>query len=61
MPPSSRRQTGRRRLYKVVVNKDGVKMEPADDLKGLGNYATVDKVKAAVRREGRLHFHRPGR
>jgi aldehyde:ferredoxin oxidoreductase len=33
-------------LFKVVINKDGVKVEPADDLKGLGNYATVEKLAA---------------
>ena len=31
-------------LYKIVINKDKVKIEPADDLKGLGNYATVEKL-----------------
>jgi aldehyde:ferredoxin oxidoreductase len=33
-------------LYKVVINKDGVKLESAEDLKGLGNYATVEKLSA---------------
>lgn len=33
-------------LFKIVINKDGVKVEPADDLKGLGNYATVEKLSA---------------
>ena len=33
-------------LYKVFINKDGVKVESAEDLKGLGNYATVDKLAA---------------
>ncbi|MBC2710332.1 MAG: aldehyde ferredoxin oxidoreductase [Desulfosarcina sp.] len=33
-------------LYKVFINKDGVKLEPAGDLKGLGNYATVEKLSA---------------
>ena len=28
-------------LYRLVVNTDGVKIEPADDLAGLGNYDTV--------------------
>jgi aldehyde:ferredoxin oxidoreductase len=28
--------------YKVYINKDGVKVESAADLKGLGNYATVE-------------------
>jgi aldehyde:ferredoxin oxidoreductase len=31
-------------LYKVIINKDGVKVESAGDLKGLGNYATVEKL-----------------
>jgi aldehyde:ferredoxin oxidoreductase len=30
-----------RRLYRLVVNKEGVKIEPADDLAGRGNYETV--------------------
>ena len=34
------------RLYKVFINSDGVTIEPADDLKGLGNYATVEKLAA---------------
>jgi aldehyde:ferredoxin oxidoreductase len=33
-------------LFKVMINKDGVKIESADALKGLGNYDVVDKVKA---------------
>jgi len=33
-------------LYKVFINKDGVKVESAADLKGLGNYATVEKLAA---------------
>jgi len=33
-------------LYKVIINSAGVTVEPADDLKGLGNYATVDKLGA---------------
>ncbi len=33
-------------LYKVFINKDGVSIESADDLKGLGNYATVEKLAA---------------
>ncbi len=33
-------------LYKVFINKDGVKVESAADLKGLGNYATVEKLSA---------------
>jgi aldehyde:ferredoxin oxidoreductase len=31
-------------LYTVVVNKDGVTMESAAAVKGLGNYATVEKL-----------------
>ncbi len=33
------------RLYKVLINKDGVKVEPADELKGLPNYDLVEEVK----------------
>ncbi|BBO82972.1 aldehyde ferredoxin oxidoreductase [Desulfosarcina ovata subsp. sediminis] len=33
-------------LYKVFINKDGVTIESAADLKGLGNYATVEKLAA---------------
>ena len=33
-------------LYKVVVNKDGVKISAADELKMLGNYDTVAKINA---------------
>ncbi len=33
-------------FYKVFINKDGVKVESAADLKGLGNYATVEKLVA---------------
>jgi aldehyde:ferredoxin oxidoreductase len=33
-------------LYKVLINKDDVKIESAADLKGLGNYATVEKLAA---------------
>ncbi|HID75467.1 MAG TPA: aldehyde ferredoxin oxidoreductase, partial [Planctomycetaceae bacterium] len=29
------------RLFRLVVTSDGVQIEPADDLKGLGNYDTV--------------------
>ena len=32
-------------LYKVFINKDGVKITPADNLKMLGNYDTVEKIK----------------
>lgn len=34
-------------LYKVVINKDGVTISPAGDLKMLGNYDVVEKMKAA--------------
>jgi aldehyde:ferredoxin oxidoreductase len=33
-------------LYKIFINKDGVKIERADDLKGLGNYDLIEKMKA---------------
>lgn len=33
-------------LYKMVINKDGITIEPANDLKMLGNYDVVDKMKA---------------
>lgn len=33
-------------LYKIFIDKDGVKVESAAELKGLGNYATVDKLSA---------------
>ncbi len=33
-------------LFKIIINKDGVKVEKADELKLLGNYDTVDKLKA---------------
>jgi aldehyde:ferredoxin oxidoreductase len=32
------------KLYKLIINKDGVKVETADDLKLLGNYDTVEKL-----------------
>ena len=32
------------KLYKMLIDKDGVKIEPADDLKLLGNYDTVEKL-----------------
>jgi len=34
-------------LYKIVINKDGVDIQEANDLCMLGNYDTVDKMKAA--------------
>lgn len=34
-------------LYKVFINKDGIKIEPDNTLKMLGNYDLVDKMKAA--------------
>ncbi len=33
------------KIYKLLVGKDKYELTPADDLKGLGNYATVDKLK----------------
>ncbi|CAB5110000.1 Tungsten-containing aldehyde:ferredoxin oxidoreductase (EC [Olavius algarvensis associated proteobacterium Delta 3] len=33
-------------LYKIYINKDGVKVEPDNSLKMLGNYDVVDKMKA---------------
>lgn len=33
-------------IYKVVINKDGVKITPDNSLKMLGNYALVDKIRA---------------
>ncbi|MDH3883068.1 MAG: aldehyde ferredoxin oxidoreductase [Desulfobacterales bacterium] len=33
-------------LYKILINKDGVEITDAGSLKGLGNYDTVDKMKA---------------
>jgi aldehyde:ferredoxin oxidoreductase len=33
------------KLYKLFVGKDKLELSPADDLKGMGNYATVDKLK----------------
>ena len=33
-------------FYKVFINKDGIKLESAAELKGLGNYATVEKLTA---------------
>ena len=37
-------------LHKIFINKDGVKVESAADLKGLGNYATyvMDEVRGFV-------------
>ena len=40
------RQPANGALYKIMINQDGVKIDSADDLKGLGNYDVVDKVKA---------------
>jgi len=34
-----------RKLYKLVIGKDKAELSPADDLKGLGTYATVDSLK----------------
>jgi aldehyde:ferredoxin oxidoreductase len=33
-------------LYKILINKDGVDIQEANDLCMLGNYDTVDKIKA---------------
>jgi aldehyde:ferredoxin oxidoreductase len=33
-------------LYKILINKDGVDIQEANDLGMLGNYDTVDKIKA---------------
>ena len=33
------------KLYKLLVGKDKYELSGADDLKGLGNYATVDKLR----------------
>lgn len=33
------------KLYKILINKDGVKIEPADEYKMLPNYDLVDKIK----------------
>ena len=33
------------KLYTLVITKDGVKIESADGLKGLGNYAVIDVLK----------------
>jgi aldehyde:ferredoxin oxidoreductase len=35
------------KLFKLMVGKDKAELQPADDLKGLGNYDTIDKLKAA--------------
>jgi len=32
--------------FKLLIGKDKAELKPADDLAGLGNYATVDKLKA---------------
>ena len=34
-------------LYKIFINKDGVEITTDNSLKGLGNYAVIEKVKAA--------------
>ena len=33
-------------LYKIFINKDGVKIQPANNLKGLPNYDLIEKMKA---------------
>jgi len=35
------------KLYKLYVGKDKAELTPADDLKGSGNYATVEKLRQA--------------
>jgi aldehyde:ferredoxin oxidoreductase len=35
------------KLYKLYVSKDKCELSEADDLKGLGNYDTIDKLKRA--------------
>lgn len=37
---------GSDRLYKIIVNKNGVTVQPAADLKMTGNYELVEKMKA---------------
>ncbi|MBU1277365.1 MAG: aldehyde ferredoxin oxidoreductase [Proteobacteria bacterium] len=34
------------KFYKLVINAQGAELVPADELKGLGNYDTVEKLKA---------------
>lgn len=34
------------KLFYLLIDADGVTLHPADDLKGLGNYDTVEKLKA---------------
>ncbi len=34
-------------LYKIIIDKDGVKIAEAGDLKMLGNYALIEKINAA--------------
>ena len=48
-------------LSVLVVTKDGGTLVPAPELTGLGSFATVDKLWAAVRRQGVPHLLRPGR
>ena len=38
-------KTEGRNLYKIVINKDGVKIEPDNSLKGLPNYDLIEKMK----------------
>ncbi|MEA3280463.1 MAG: aldehyde ferredoxin oxidoreductase N-terminal domain-containing protein, partial [Thermodesulfobacteriota bacterium] len=33
------------KLYKLFIGKEKQELSPADDLKGMGNYATIDKLK----------------
>ena len=48
-------------LYKIFINKDGVKITVDNSLKMLGNYDLVDKDEGGVRRQDRLYLHRSGR
>ncbi len=34
-------------LYKIVINREGVQITPADELRRLGNYDLVEKIKEA--------------
>jgi len=33
-------------LYKIVINKDGVTVSPANEYRGLGNYDLIEKIKS---------------
>ena len=47
-------------LYKVFINQDGVKISPAGNLKMLGNYNLIDKLKTTYGDKSN-HFGRTGR